>query len=323
MNLTDKIKLLINECGLDYVEKDRTIYTTCPLCLRNDKCSILKENGATICYHASCEFGRRWFEDWLALTLKITKTEAKHKLYNLFYNTNDPLDIELENPDIPPLKEINYPFAGLVSLDNSEAIPAQEYLIKRGFIVNNLIKYKIMYEPLTRRIFIPAIMNNRCYGWQARSIDNVPPSDRIRNNTGFRRAMILLFYDTLKNKDFVILTEGPFDALKFEKIGSFVASMGAILTKEQINLLHKSKIKTVYLAYDPDILSNVQYIEKLIKSIGLHIKILQIPKTCLDRCKKLNKKPDFGECTYEEAESAFYSAKSFDIMNYFIDYLSL
>ena len=124
MVLSDTIKKIISDCGLDYVENNRTIYTTCPICDRGDKLSILKDNGATICYHGSCSFGQQWFEDWLSLTAKISRDETKNRIKP---RSRQCLKYEIDLPDFnkPAQKHeivsIEWPVAGFLSMADTEA----------------------------------------------------------------------------------------------------------------------------------------------------------------------------------------------------------
>ena len=59
MDMRSRIVDLISEAGVGFKEKANTIYTTCPICQKDDKFSILKKNGACICYRGTCTFKKR------------------------------------------------------------------------------------------------------------------------------------------------------------------------------------------------------------------------------------------------------------------------
>ena len=311
MNLSDKIIDIISDQGLNYTEKSRTIYTTCPECGRSDKLSILKENGATICYHGGCDFGKAWFQDWLALTAGISIQEAKKQIYGTTEKFTEKLEFDLGNKKKnlkEDLQSLEWPVPGFIAIDDPQAVEGSSYLENRG-ITTELAKHcGIMYSPWFRRVVLPINMNNECYGWQARAIDKVNDSERMRNNTGFRRESLLMFYDTLADNEIAMLFEGPFDALKFYSFGGIVCSMGKHISDKQVALINESGVKEVYLGLDPD--ATVE-LRELTRRIEKKIKILTIPESCNIRCKKLGKKPDFGECTFMEAKEAFDNAKDF------------
>ena len=82
MNLRSRIIEIIAESGHGYKEKTRTIHTTCPICNKDDKFSILKESGACVCYRGSCTFGKRWFVEWIELVFNLSREDAKAMLFN-------------------------------------------------------------------------------------------------------------------------------------------------------------------------------------------------------------------------------------------------
>lgn len=325
MSLSDKIKELIAEQGIEYKEKARTIYTTCPVCGRNDKFSILKENGACICYRASCSFGKGFFPKWLALTANISIAEAKRKIYSNKYAKyiSDDEIISLFNTKQSPvaqdntLQPIEFPQFGMIKIDSEQAIDGLNYLNKRGIDLQIALKHNIYYNPLYRRVIIPVTMNHKVYGYQARAIDPVDDQMRIRNNPGFQRDKLLMFADNLENVDFCIICEGPFDAMKFDKVGGYVCTMGKNISNTQLQLILRPNIKKIYIALDDDAAQNMN---ELLEKVDRDVLKIEIPDTCRQRCAQLNKKADFGECTLDEAAEAFYNATIID-KNYVFLYL--
>lgn len=177
------------------------------------------------------------------------------------------------------------------------------YLLKRGITLEMMKKYDMMYSPVFRRVIFPVIMNQKVYGWQGRAIDNVDKSMRMHNMPGPWKSLTLMFYDNIVKKDFAILAEGPVSALKFEKVGNFVASMGKGVSQTQLELLRKAGIKKLYLALDRDADDKLEKIVNFMRDgIKGNIECFQIdiPKH----------RADFGDCTYEECETAFNEAKT-------------
>ncbi len=311
MELQERIVEIIEKLGFDYTEKVKTIYTTCPSCGKSDKFSILKANGSCICYRGSCDFGRQWFTDWIALTAKIPYSEAKKMLNNEVINhTSNKIDISFDEPEKlnHTLKPVVWPQPGFLNIGHQEAEDGANYLESRGITKKMAETYDIKYSFLTRRVVFPLKMNGICYGWQARAIDKVDPGDRMRNNVDFPRAYSLMFYDRIKEAGHIIISEGPVDAIKFHRVGGNVATMGKVLTESQIDLINKSGAKTLYLAMDPDAADEMR---DLARKVSMPVKIIEIPDSCIQRCKINGKKADFGECTLEEAEYAFKTAKDF------------
>ena len=324
MSLRDKIVELITETGIGFVEKSRTIKTTCPSCHQDDKFSILKENGSCICYRGSCDFGRQWFQDWLALTLKISVKEARAKISNEKKSrVIDPglenglkLDFVLKNPNssdddpleaaLSKIKPFPFPEFYMVPIDDPSASEGAAYLASRGVSMELAKKYGVHYAKIARRVYFPVVMNGTPYGYQGRHIDKVPEDMRMRNNDGFARETLVMFADNLIGKTFAIMAEGPFDALKFDSVGANVCTMGKVVTDKQLEIIRSYGITKLYLALDDDAASEMNAI---VDKGQLELYKIDVPQSCIDRCAAAGKKADFGECTFEEAEVAFRNAR--------------
>ena len=236
-----KIKQIISEQGLDFKEKTRTIYTVCPDCNKSDKLSILKANGFAICYRGSCEFkGPRPFHEWLMRTAKITASAAMDRIYNdydeeyseevqLKLNLKEGFTNDLENE--VAIHPVEWPLAFTETLDSPSSKPGVSYLESRGIPKHIGKKYRIWFNYMNERIVFPVYRENTCIGWQARTINsNVIP--KMLNNTGFQRASSVMFIDEVKEDDFVIIAEGPIDAIKFDLCGNAIATMGKIISSK-------------------------------------------------------------------------------------------
>lgn len=314
----EKIKQIISEEGLSFRERGRTIYTSCPRCQKSDKLSILKANGYTICYRGSCEFkGPKPFIYWLMDTASISKQEAIERIYGvkeqeyserieLKLNLEDSKDTLTENEEL--VYSVEWPLAFAETLDSTSSIPAVFYLESRGIPKNIAKKYDIWFNYLNERIVFPIKHEKRCVGWQARAIkDDTFP--KMLNNTGFQRASSVMFIDNVKPNSFVIIAEGPIDAIKFDACGNSVATMGKMISSKQLELILSKNPQRVYLALDDDAAEEMR---KLQSTLKVPVYKIDVPESCKQRCNLLNKKADFGECTFEECLEAFKNARKLD-----------
>lgn len=317
MSLKERMIELIGEQGLDLRETERTLHTTCPVCGKSDKLSILKDNGATICYRGSCQF-KGWFEDWLAQTAGITVKEAKAKIRGPSAVSSYDLEQE-EGQEEGAVMPIQWPIPGLVSIGSEYFPEGRAYLESRGIPVDVAAAYGIMYGPDTsqlqpsamqRRVYIPIVRENkRCYGFQARAIDKVDDKDRMRNNTGFRRDRLVMFEDKLAAVRHAIICEGPFDAMKFHKVGGAVATMGKVVTDKQLELIKSYRPARVYLALDDDAADEIM---ALTNKFECPVYYVRVPESAVARCRANRKKADFGECTFDECVQAISEAELVD-----------
>jgi hypothetical protein len=316
--MRNRIVDLISEAGVGMKEKANTIYTTCPLCQKDDKFSILKKSGACICYRGSCTFGKRPFREWVALTFHISEQEAKTKLFGEREEKKEEIlssltlrmptaddDEDLEDLSLNGLQEMPWPEFHMVPIASPAAAEGAAYLASRGVTSEIATKHEVCYSRTYRRVYFPVKMSGKCFGYQGRHIDKVESSFRMRNNDGFRREALVMFADNLLGKDFAIVAEGPVDAIKFDLVGGNVCTMGKVVTDKQLDIIRSYGIQKLYLALDDDALFETN---ELAKRSRLSAYRLEVPKSCKERCDLAGKKADFGECTYEEAKLAFENA---------------
>jgi hypothetical protein len=315
-HLYGKIKELFEEYDIQYTEKHRTFYLPCPVCGKSEKFSMLKNKGSTICYRASCDYGQKSVVEWLMLVGNLTKEDASKKInentelkvQDSIYRLKSFDEIETETEknkrdQVVRLGAIPWPAFGTLSLKSDASIDAAKYLESRGLSIEIAETYGIRYNVLQRRVVLPVLMDGECYGYQGRAIDKVDSGFRMRNNEGFQRANLVMFLDNLKTSKHVILTEGPFDGLKFHKVGGFITTMGKEVSNQQLELIQEKArhIDKWYVAFDDDAVTDMKILAKRIKK-PLHRLI--VPESCVVRCKAEGKKADFGECTFDEAEES-------------------
>ena len=136
----------------------------------------------------------------------------------------------------------------------------RKYLEKRSFDADYLHeKYGVVGGGITGkwkfRIIIPLYYKGKLASWTARSILskkelkelNIPRYKNLSADESAVNPKDLLFNLDNANGDEVVLTEGPFDVMRFGD--GFVCSLGTQLTQNQIKLLVE-KYKKVYIMFD-------------------------------------------------------------------------
>lgn len=311
---------ILQEYGLDFKEKNRTLTgVPCPICQREDKFSILKANGYTICYRSSCEYGKRDFVGFVQAVAGISFEEALEKLkgerdendvgdllkegLGLKIELVDPFedDDEMDMSILSDLTPVKYPDWHMVPITSPEGYDGLKYLEGRGITKEMAQNLEITFSPFYQRVYLPIKMNDVFYGYQGRAIRKVEDKDRIRNNEGFHRETLVMFLDNLKYSKDAIISEGPFDGMKFELVGGYVSTLGKEITDKQIQLIMSYEPERIFLALDDDAAYEMML---LLEKIQKPIYKLNVPDSCRERCKANGKKADFGECTLEEAKYA-------------------
>jgi len=324
------IKQKIEEQGEEYRERTNTIHTRCPRCGRDDKFSILKENGSCICYHGSCDFGTQFFEFWLAEVAGLPIKAARKQIYGS--RRDKPSADYIPNPFVQKeekkevqdiLVPLPWPPTKMTAkgkreeallIDSPEAEEGLRYLESRNIPLEIAKKFNITYFPWSRRVVFPVLIGDRCYGWQARSID---PDCKIKALTSedFKRGITVMFANQMKAAEHVIICEGPVDAIKFCYVGGAVCTMGKEVTTKQLDFIMSYGPQRIYLALDPDATDEMKKIDKY---CDIPVYAIEVPESCIVRSQSEGKKADFGECSYREAYIAWAQAKKFNsvIMEY-------
>lgn len=290
-------------------ESYRSYIFNCPACGGKKKLYIEKTTGRTKCFKSDsehCPSGKLTYALHLitGLPTSLISTEIFEATPPLKHGDEVDISFEVESTQ---KKHIAIPASGddipidFIPIYDPEAIEGVNYLEKRGITREMMVKYGFMYSPIMRRVIFPVVMDSVLYGWQGRAVDQVDKNLRMYNMPGEWKARTLMFYGNIKNSKHVILAEGPISALKFEKVGGFVASMGKEISLRQIEIIMESGVEKLYLALDRDAAENINSIvEKVRNPLAKKLEcfIINIP----------DHRGDFGDCTYDECEKAFKNA---------------
>jgi len=102
------------------------------------------------------------------------------------------------------------------------------------------------------RVVIPHFMNGKLVGWVARKIEDVQGVPKYRNSKGFPRGAWLFNLDNARQYDEVYVVESPMSVLvmKSRGIKNVVATFGAKVDKQQLNLLRRFNKVNVFMDGD-------------------------------------------------------------------------
>lgn len=180
----------------------------------------------------------------------------------------------------------------------------RKYLKARGFSPKYLNeKYKIVGGGISGdwkfRIIIPVYVNGKLMSWTGRSILSkeklkqleIPRYKNLAIEKSVKNIKELFFnLDNCKGKE-VVLTEGPFDVLRFD--GNAICSMGTELTEGQVSLLAE-KFEKVFILFDnePEAQEKARKFGMQLSSIGMEVEIVEAYEDF--------GKNDMGECSPEE-----------------------
>jgi len=102
------------------------------------------------------------------------------------------------------------------------------------------------------RVIIPHFMRGQLVGWVARKLTDIPGIPKYRNSKGFPRGAWLFNLDNVDTQSEVYLVESPMSVLvlKSRGIRNVVATFGAKVDKQQINLLRNFSRVNIFMDGD-------------------------------------------------------------------------
>ena len=293
-------------------QSSRSYIFDCPACGGDRKLYISKKDGLSVCFKGKtdrCPKPGSQVSYALSLLSGLPIDIVRREVLNFIENLADNIRVSFEEENFQIKKEEALPTVMLpidiVFIGDRAAEDGERYLINRGFPREIQQQCGVLYSPSMRRVIFPVIMDQKLYGWQGRAIDKVSHQDRMYNVPGPWKARTLMFYENIKGKDFAIVAEGPVSAMKFAKVGNFVATMGKEISNKQLQILRESGVKKVYLAIDRDAVDKFNKIRYSLDSeLSGRVECYLVPIP--------DNRDDFGDCTFEECESAFKKATKLD-----------
>jgi len=122
-------------------------------------------------------------------------------------------------------------------------IPVLEYMVNRKIYPEDFPFYWTPKVGFSNRLIIPFLFNNEIVGWTARTIGDASPKYLSEQQPGY----VFNLDNQKDNREFVIVSEGPFDALSIDGC----ALLGAEI-KDSQNWLLKQLGKEIVLVPDRD-----------------------------------------------------------------------
>lgn len=211
-------------------------------------------------------------------------------------NFADKIDKEIEvKEEFPPFDTSLIDRLHSDLLDSQRAI---EYFAGRNIEVDAIRHFKLGFSPKQDMVTVPVYSHtNVCVGFVARSVEG----KSFKNSTGLPRNKVLFNLNNCKFQDLVIV-ESSFDAIRLWQLNiPAVATLGANLGKNQINLLNKYATKVI-LAMDQDE-AGKKLMDNLTRNLNVPVSNIEFPIGV----------KDIGDMNDEQIINAFNSIKSLDL----------
>lgn len=145
--------------------------------------------------------------------------------------------------DVRALPMDSQPVTGLLDNPPEKLIPVLEYMVSRKIYPEDFPFYWTPKVGFSNRLTIPFLYKGEIVGWTARAINDVKPKYLSEQQPGY----VFNLDNQLDDREFVIVCEGPFDALSIDGC----ALLGAEI-KDSQNWLLKQLGKEIVLVPDRD-----------------------------------------------------------------------
>jgi DNA primase len=291
---------------LEDVKSNPNIYCHCPFHKGSGKVhvnfSINRTNGKWICFSKSKKGDPKCGAGGLVRFVKkmenCSTREAKETLRSEFNQGKLSWGalIKATESDSNPkgktrLRKVEWPNDFVLIPDN------HPWIKKRRYDVDTFRAFNVAYDPSTPHlVHFPIYFRKRLRGFSARDIRK-QSIHKWRHDKGVPRRKILYNFDESVGKDYVIVVEGPMDAMRLWSFGfhSVVSIFGTEATDEQTALLIGNWNK-VFVAFDGDEPGRDGAIKLTSKLIG-HVEIVaRVPMPAGKDPDNLKTKEEFLIC---------------------------
>lgn len=278
MYSAEQVRRVLEASGIQVAtELDNDYLIFCPFHpnLRTPAAEVNKESGTLFCFacqktadlietvmHSS---GRKYFE---AARL------IKSKEANIDLSSEISRKLE-EEPEYKPFD------TETVSRLNEQALSsdiALQYYQGRQISQESIRKFALGYSSNQAMVTIPVhAPDGTLVGFVARSIEGKV----FKNTPGLPKSKVLFNLHRIKNENKVYVVESSFDAIRLDQCGfAAVATLGANVSKKQIELLQKYFNSIVIIADNDDAGGNMK--KRLLDSLGSRISVVQLDKQYKD-----------------------------------------
>lgn len=230
-----QVKEVLVSCGVTVAnEIDSHYMVMCPFHYNTNTpaCEVDKESGLFICFACS--------ENGTLLDLVMRTTNRSYFEASRFIKSKE----KSENISLSIINKLDsdegeeYDLATIDRLHNNclHSDRAMEYFASRQINISSIKNFKLGYSDKQDMVIVPVYdQYGKCMGFVARSVEG----KSFKNSPGMKKSKTLFNLSNCKFSDLIIV-ESSFDAIRLNQLGyNGVASLGATISKYQIELIEK------------------------------------------------------------------------------------
>ena len=231
-----QIESVLNSCNIKIGGEIETHFLLfCPFHynVHTPACEIDKSSGMFLCF--SCgESGN--FVDMVMKVTNRTYFEAA-RLINSHQNATDiqkQVDDAIENTN--EYKEFDMSLINQLHENLMSSGRAKEYFYGRNINDSSLEHFLLGYSEKQDMVVVPVFdETKKCLGFVARSIEGKV----FKNSVGLPKSKVLFNLNNVKRQKLIVV-ESSFDVIRLHQVGfNAVATLGATVSKRQLNLLQQ------------------------------------------------------------------------------------
>jgi DNA primase len=296
---SEQVSEVLRVCGVSVgTELETHFLVYCPFHYNKNTpaCEVDKEKGLFICF--SCG------ENGTLLEMVMRTTSRNYfEASRVISNATKTVDFESRIDKMVEVKdEIEEFDPVLIRKLHNNLLETEEglaYYHSRKIEDDAIKFFNLGYSISQKMVTVPIhTHDNVCVGFVGRSIEG----KSFKNSTGLPRNKVLFNLNNIKYKNITIV-ESSFDVIRLWQLNiPAVATLGANLGKNQIDLLRKYA-KSIILASDQDE-AGMQLESKLIKAL---------PEKQISKLEFPDGLKDIGDMSDEQIIDAYNSLSSFDI----------
>lgn len=143
---------------------------------------------------------------------------------------------------------------------------AMNYLLNRGLTVDDIIRWGITFDGV--RVYVPVMKEGVLHNYVGRDITGTEERKYLYGH-GVKTSHWLFGWDECKEWGWISLVENTFNSILYRNDINCTTNFGSYLSETQLDLIKKSKIKTVVLLWDESTHQNAEKEIKRLRQNGL------------------------------------------------------
>lgn len=138
------------------------------------------------------------------------------------------------------------------------------------------------------RVIFPVFVDEKLFGWVARDYSGKSKL-KVKNSVGTFKQFFVWNFDQAKDSKELVIAEGIVSAIQCG-IERSVATLGKLVTDQQIQLLRKTKAEDIFICLDPDAQDEALNLKRRLLPFFKNVYNVSLPRVKIIKCPKCQAK---------------------------------